>query len=267
MDRLTDPHFLRTHQYQDSANLGARAALHRRFGTNPHGWLRWSFERLQPHLRGRVLEVGGGPGWLWRENAVRLPKGVRVCFSDLSSGMAREARAALPGASFDVLNLDAQDLPFAAGAFQAVVANHMLYHVPDLPRAVRSLARVLAPGGRLFAATNGLAHLKELLDLAREFEPSYAADMPTLLGSYNLEVAADVLAPDFAHVEVHRYPDALWVTEARPLAEYIGSMSSAAVHIRRDQLPALEAFFQALIGRDGGVHITKDAGYALAWND
>ncbi len=267
MNRLKDPTYLRTQQYQDSTNLGARAALHRRFGTNPYGWLRWSFDRLRPHLRGRVLEVGGGPGWLWRENADRLPDGLRVCFSDLSSGMAREARAALPASGFDMLNLDVQDLPFPDRVFQAVVANHMLYHVPDLPRAVRSLGRVLAPGGRLFAATNGLAHLKELLDLAREFEPSYAADMPTLLGSYNLEAAADVLAPEFAHVEVHRYPDALWVTEARPLADYLGSMSSAAVYISRDRLPALEAFFQARIERDGGVRITKDAGYALAWND
>ncbi len=264
---LKDPNYLRAHQYQDSANLSARAALHQRFSTNPHGWLRWAFDQLLPHLRGRVLEVGGGPGWLWRENAERLPAGVRLCFSDLSTGMAHEARAALPSATFTVANLDAQDLPFPNSTFQAVVANHMLYHVPDLPRAVRGLARVLAPGGRLFAATNGRRHLAELTHLAREFEPGFAADLAVLIDSFSLETAPAALSAAFAHVELHRYPDALWVTEARPLAAYIGSMSTASDFISRDRLGELEAFFQARITRDGGVRITKDAGYALAWND
>lgn len=267
MNPLKDPTYLRTHQYQDSANLSARAALHRRFSTNPHGWLRWSFEQLSPHLRGRALEVGGGPGWLWRENAERLPADLRVCFSDLSPGMAREARATLPAAHFVVANLDVQDLPFPAGGFQAVIANHMLYHVPDLPQAVRSLARVLAPGGRLFAATNGLTHLAELTELAREFEPRFAVDIPMLISTYALETAVEVLAPFFTQVEVHRYPDELWVTEARPLADYISSLSSAAAHFTRERLADLEQFFQARIDRDGGVRITKAAGYALAWND
>jgi SAM-dependent methyltransferase len=38
-------------------------------------------------------------------------------------------------------------LPFADGAFDAVVAADVLEHVPDLPRVVRELGRVLAPGG------------------------------------------------------------------------------------------------------------------------
>lgn len=40
-------------------------------------------------------------------------------------------------------------LPFASGAFDAVVAADVLEHVPDLPRVVRELGRVLAPGGSL----------------------------------------------------------------------------------------------------------------------
>ena len=43
----------------------------------------------------------------------------------------------------------------------------MLYHVPDLDRALAELARVLQPDGILVAVTNAVDHLQELWDLAR----------------------------------------------------------------------------------------------------
>ena len=54
-------------------------------------------------------------------------------------------------------------LPFEADTFDAVVANHMLYHVPDRAQALAEMQRVLKPGGQVYLATNGLAHLRELL--------------------------------------------------------------------------------------------------------
>lgn len=46
------------------------------------------------------------------------------------------------------------------------MAAWILYHVPDLDRALAELARVVKPGGRLVAATNAVDHLRELWDLA-----------------------------------------------------------------------------------------------------
>jgi hypothetical protein len=64
MSRVTDQDYLKSEQYKTPANLTARADLHRRFSTNPYPWLRWVFDQLALEPRERVVEAGGGPGWL-----------------------------------------------------------------------------------------------------------------------------------------------------------------------------------------------------------
>ncbi len=133
MADLNDPEYLKTQQYGDAGNLNARAAL------GPEA---------------RILEVGCGPAQLWRRNLNRLPTGWRVTLTEFSPGVVSAARGALAG--HEAL------FTFADGAFDAVIANYMLYHVPDRPRAFAEIARVLRPGGRLFATTNGPDNLREL---------------------------------------------------------------------------------------------------------
>jgi SAM-dependent methyltransferase len=60
------------------------------------------------------------------------------------------ARQRVPGATF--IEADAQDLPFGDGEFDVVVSNLGVCHVPDQPRALAEVRRVLRPGGR-FAMT------------------------------------------------------------------------------------------------------------------
>ena len=190
MARLTDLRYLREEQYKTPANLSARAGLHERFSTAPGAWLPWVMDQIALLPGERVLEVGGGPGGLWRENAGRLPAGLQVCFGDFSPGMLRSARERLNGLrGFGFANLDAQNLPLPAGAFDLVIANHMLYHVPDLPRAVRELARMLRPGGRLCAATNGARHMAEFYALMHTFDARYPGpEQMTARISYRLPI-------------------------------------------------------------------------------
>ena len=46
------------------------------------------------------------------------------------------------------------ELPFADSNFDVVTARHMLYHVPNMTKAIREAKRVLKPGGRFLAVTN-----------------------------------------------------------------------------------------------------------------
>lgn len=250
MERRTDTKYLRAEQYADSSNLSARISIHQRFSTNRQPLFSWLFERMELEDGMRVLEVGCGAGTLWRENVERVPV-MSLVLTDASEGMLRDARRALAGVRGVAWGVaDVQSLPFSDGAFDAVIANYMLYHVPDLARAVSELRRVVRPGGVLFAATFGTANMRELHEVvgARRF-----ADL------FGLESGLVALRSDFDEVTVERFPDGLVVTELEPLLAYAESMIGAD-GLTDDQ----RAELARRVAQPGGFRITKDAGLLTA---
>ena len=90
-----NPENLRCDQYKDSSNLDARAALHRQFTVSELIGCLGYLTKLALQPNEKVLECGGGPGWIWRDNLDCLPSGCHITFTDLSPGMVAEAQAAL----------------------------------------------------------------------------------------------------------------------------------------------------------------------------
>lgn len=257
MFKMTDKSFLRGDQYRSDQNLDARIQVHKRFSVNPARWTEWVFTRLELRPGERVLEIGCGPGGLWQENAGRIPPGCRILLADLSHGMALKARANTIGAPINCGVADAQDLPFPSASFDCVIANHMLYHLPDLARGLRELRRVLRPGGRLCATTNGLEHMSELHDLVRAVLPEFSPE-DVSARRFGLETGGALLANVFPVFDVEYYPDALWITEVEPLVAYVRSMwHTAGLPLVEEKLAAL---IRAQIESAGGVHIRKSAG-------
>ena len=160
---MSEQEFVRE-QYATEANLRARIELHERFSTSTLSYPRWVFDGYDFAAAADVLEVGCGNGLMWRENLDRLPDGWRLTLTDLSPGMVHTVREAL-GDRAEYAVADAQELPFDDASFDAVIANHMLFHVPDRPRALAEIARVLCPGGVFRATTIGLDHLRRLREL------------------------------------------------------------------------------------------------------
>jgi SAM-dependent methyltransferase len=238
---FTDSTYLREEQYRDDANLRARLDLHRRFSTNPQPWHRWVYERFDFSPEAQILEVGCGPGELWLQNVDRIPDGWRLTLADLSPGMLEKAREAL-GDRADYREADVQELPFEDGSFDGVIANHMLYHVRNRPRAFAEIARVLRPESLFYASTNGRDHLKEIKELYVHQEP----------WQFRLEEAGDELRAAFADVELDVYPDSLEVTEVEPVVAFVHSMDRG--------VDGFEEVVRARIAAAGSFHVTKVGG-------
>lgn len=103
--------------------------------------------------RARVLEVGAGTGLLTAAIAPVVETLVATDYAEAMLGelTTRVRTANLENVTCQTANL--QELPFADGSFDAVLAANVLHLVPDLTRALASARRVLAPGGLLVAPT------------------------------------------------------------------------------------------------------------------
>jgi SAM-dependent methyltransferase len=95
----------------------------------------------------KVLDLCCGQG---NVSEALLSRGCHVVGVDFSPAMLVFARKRARNATF--IEADAQDLPFDAAAFDIVVSNLGVCHVPDQPRALAETRRVLRSGGQ-FAMT------------------------------------------------------------------------------------------------------------------
>jgi SAM-dependent methyltransferase len=130
-----------------------------------HSWvtaedLEQDIVRLQLSRISRFLDLGCGPGGPLTFVVGRV--GCRGTGVDLSSQAitAGRARAASLGIA-NLITLQEADLnaplPFATGSFDAVMSLDVLLHLRDREAALREVARILAPGGRLLFTDAGIA--------------------------------------------------------------------------------------------------------------
>jgi len=177
-----------------------------------HGWV---LELAGVSPGDRVLEVGCGNGAYLR----RVPAAIGM---DLSMGMLAASRANGAGA---LACGDAQRIPFADGAFDVVLAPHMLYHVPDRRMAARELRRVLRDGGVCVAATNGQENHAQMTALVADIVGhGWSWRRPSDL-EFSMENGAEQLRAGFDVVET-LYADAstFLVDDADLFAAYIASI-------------------------------------------
>jgi ubiquinone/menaquinone biosynthesis C-methylase UbiE len=218
--RIDEPAFVRE-QYETEDRLRARkSAYEHAEGDDPR---EFAFEAIAEVKPSRVLEVGGGEGELAERLIAEL--GVKVVAIDQSERMVEIQR--LKG--IDARAGDVQNLPFADEEFDVALAAWMLYHVGDLDCALAELARVLRPGGRVVAVTNGIDHLQELWDLARRATS-------TRRFTFRSENGEEVLRRHFETVE--RRDARGWLTmDDEAIRRFASSWDALAVLVK---MPSLE---------------------------
>jgi ubiquinone/menaquinone biosynthesis C-methylase UbiE len=99
----------------------------------------------------RVLEIGPGPGWFSPQIARAIPDGRLVLFDIQREmlAMADQRLKAAGVANYQLVEGDAESLPFEPASFDAVLLVTVLGEIGDPGRALREIRRVLQPGGRI----------------------------------------------------------------------------------------------------------------------
>ncbi|MGI8761694.1 MAG: demethylmenaquinone methyltransferase [Jatrophihabitantaceae bacterium] len=109
-------------------------------------WRRRTRQCLELRDGQRVLDLAAGTG----VSTVELMRsGADAVACDFSLGMLRAGRSGKRRRVVPFVAGDGMHLPFADGAFDAVTISFGLRNIADVPRALREMARVVRPGGRL----------------------------------------------------------------------------------------------------------------------
>jgi SAM-dependent methyltransferase len=271
IDRTIDPRYL-AYQYGDSEKLRIRLEAHERYSERRQDdWYERYVAQLAPAPGNTALDVGCGFGAFHRALGAA---GARTIAFDFSPGMAQEARqrAMRDSLAVHVFRGDAQAIPLADKSCDHALASHMLFHVPDITRALEEMRRVVKVGGRVLITTNAADHSARL----NEFHAQAARELgltPTATPGHSRFSLDDLplVRSVFPNVELHRQPNAFVFPTVDAALRYYASGRVDAVEERRadgSHQPALLERMGTLIGeiiaREGVFRVPKDAGSFLA---
>ena len=209
-------------QYENSNNLNTRISIHDKYSTNKIGFGRWivSNYKIEPGMK--ILELGCGTGSMWKGQNSIINSCHIIILSDCSEGMVQSAKENL--VEYEKIRyevIDIQKIPYDDKTFDVVIANMMLYHVPDLNKALAEVRRVLRDNGTFYCATYGengiIKYLSELL------LPYGLYDNQNK--NFTLQNGDKILSRYFERIRKLEYEDSLAVTDINDIIDYIYSLS------------------------------------------
>ena len=221
--------------YATDRNLRVLEETCARYAVPSTDYAAWTLATLDWAGDEVILDIGAGSGSHYSRLIQSQPQ-VEYFALDLSPSLLRKH----PGDADQLAVGDALRLPYADACFDVVMANHVLYHLPDIDSALAEIKRVLKPDGRILASADSLHSTEELQVLIRRAivllseNGSQAQPLGLPSDAFALENGTRILARHFYAVVRHDLPRQLVFDSVEPALDFLESMRD----LRQHNLPA-----------------------------
>ncbi len=151
----------------------------------------------------KVLDLAGGTGDLAIEFAKQVGDSGRVVLADINAAMLEQGRRRVVDSGVagrvDIAQVDAENLPFEDNHFDRITIAFGLRNVTDKDAAMRSMYRVLKPGGKCLVL--------EFSQPAEAIQPAYDLYSFRVLPMLGKLVARDADSYQYLAESIRKHPD------------------------------------------------------------
>lgn len=247
-------------EYKSDKNLNIRTNLHS-YNINEVDFDKWCFNQMYFFNNAKILELGCGTGKLWFRNRDNIDKNLDVMLSDFSKSMLRIAKEKLKNieCDFKYEEINAENIPFEDESFDIIIAQHMIYFVPDIEKALAEIQRVLKPKGIFYVTANSCESMKELNKLVEKFAPNLGLDSNGYSDRFDLEHGKGILEKYFSSVDVAILDGKIIVDDAKPVVSYKASTIQGSSILVGEKKKEFTKYLEDYIKKDGSISITTKA--------
>lgn len=244
-------------QYKSDKNLNIRSNLHS-YNINRIDFDKWCFNQINFSRDANVLELGCGTGKLWFKNKDYIESTLNITLSDFSKSMIKIAKNRLKDVNreFGYKEINAENIPYNDETFDIIIAQHMIYFIPDIEKALVEIQRVLKPNGVFYVTANSCESMKELNKLAENFAPNLGLDSNGYSERFDLEHGRGILEKYFSKVNVEILDGKIIVDEAEPVVSYKASTIQGSTILIGEIKKDFTNYLKGYIEEKGSISIT-----------
>ncbi len=152
VDKIADKYVLKSFYYSDPSKLNTRLEIWKKYGTNKLPINKWIIDSIVINNNSsfRLLDIGCGTGELI--NLIgQKHQNTDIHGLDMSNQMVALSKRNNPNCN--ILQGNAEQLPYDSNFFDYVVAVHLLHHIANIEQSIKEMMRVAKPGSKIFIVT------------------------------------------------------------------------------------------------------------------
>ena len=160
--------------------------------------------------------------------------------------------------NFKFEEINAEKIPYKDESFDIVIAQHMIYFVPNIEKAISEIYRVLSKGGVFYVTANSKESMAELNLLAEKFAPNLGIDNNGFSERFDLENGGEILEKYFnkVEVEVEVLEGKIIVDDPKPVVLYKASTIQGSSILVGEKRKEFTTYLDNYIKKNGNISIT-----------